>query len=160
MNYKDMQMQFDYHRWATARMLDTCEKLPEEALLEPVGGAFGTLFATLVHAYSAEDVWLARWQGEERGFTQPDAFSGLESLRNTWTHRQDELSSFLQTTDPDEIFEVRGYRHPLWQMLLHLVDHGSFHRGQTMYFVREAGGEPRPSNFIHYLRVSVDEADA
>ena len=125
-------------------------------MLEPVGGAFGTLFATLVHAYSAEDIWLARWQGEERGFTQPHAFAGLEPLQNAWTLKQTELSSFLQSTGPDKVFEARGYRHPLWQMLLHLVDHGSFHRGQVMYFVREAGETPPQSNFIHYLRARAD----
>lgn len=152
MTRTDMQMQFDYHRWATVRMLDVCEKVSEEALYAPIGGAFGSMFAVLVHLYSAEDIWLARWQGEERGFTEPDAFAGLEPLRTAWALKQAELAGFLQTTDPDEVFAARGYQHPLWHMVLHLSDHGSFHRGQVMYFVRHAGLVPPPSNFIHYLR--------
>ena len=152
-----MQAHFGYHAWATTRMLDACEELSETALSSPTGGAFGSVFATLVHLYSAEDIWLARWQGQERGFTPTDAFAGLEPLRTAWGLKQAELATFLQTTDPEEVFAARGYRHPLWHMVLHLSDHGSFHRGQVMHFLRIAGVALPPSNFVHYLRARADE---
>ncbi|CAN5767326.1 hypothetical protein BH24DEI2_BH24DEI2_00340 [soil metagenome] len=152
-----MHTQFDYHRWATTRMLDACGELSEKTLQQPVGGAFGSLFAVLVHLYSADDIWLARWQGGDRGFTAPDAFSGLTPLHTVWILKQAELATFLDATDPEEVFEVRGYRHPLWQMVAHLVDHGSFHRGQVMHWVRRADVAPPPSNFIHYLRTRQDK---
>ena len=150
---EDLLEHLEFHIWATERMLTACEILSLGELKKDIGGAFGSLFGTLVHMYSADDIWLARWQGrEDVGFTSEDAFEGFEDLRASWEAIQGRLRDYLKDADTDEVMEVVGHRHALWQMALHMIDHSSFHRGQVMYFLREAGQVPPPSNFIHYLR--------
>ena len=153
MTKTDLLEHLEFHVWATERMVTACEALSLEALKKPVGGAFGSPFGTLVHMYSAEDIWLSRWQGrEDVGFAPEDAFENLEDLSAAWQAVQVQLRNYLKEADTDQVMEVVGHRHPLWQMALHMIDHSSFHRGQIMYFLREAGQVPPPSNFIHYLR--------
>lgn len=153
MTKTDLLEHLEFHVWATERMLTACKALSLEDLKKPVGGAFGSLFGTLVHMYSAEDIWLSRWQGREGvGFTPEDAFKGLDDLSAAWREVQGRLETYLKEANTDGVMEVRGNRHSLWQMALHMIDHSSFHRGQVMYFLREAGHVPPPSNFIHYLR--------
>lgn len=143
----------DYHYWATEHLLKACSLLSQEQLLSDRGGSFGSLFATLVHMYSAEAIWLNRWQGKEPlSFSAPSDFIDLADLQETWLQKEKELRAFFETTPSDTVIEVIAFSHSLWQMLMHMIDHSSFHRGQVIHILRQTGLEPPKSNFIHYLR--------
>ena len=147
----------NYHYWATGKLLDACEGLSKEALVRDVGGSFGSLFATLVHMYSAESIWLARWRNEiDPGFSSPDAFSNVRDLRNIWQLKGEDVLSFVGSANVNEIISIRDYKHALWEMVLHMIDHSSFHRGQVITMLRHEGQVPPATNFIHYLREQQD----
>lgn len=143
----------NYHYWATGKLLDACETLSKDALERDTGGSFGSLFATLVHMYSAENIWLARWQQQkDPGFTQESAFADVRDLRNEWQLKAETLLSFAKEADTSQIMTVGNFQHSLWQMILHMIDHSSFHRGQVINMLRNEGQPPPKTNFIYYLR--------
>jgi len=42
---------------------------------------------------------------------------------------------------------------PLWQMLQHVVNHASYHRGQVTTMLRQMGAQPgKPMDMIAYYR--------
>jgi uncharacterized damage-inducible protein DinB len=45
-----------------------------------------------------------------------------------------------------------GWTSTVEDMLMHVVLHGSYHRGQAAASVRESGGEPAYTDFIHAVR--------
>lgn len=142
-----------FHIWATARLIAAVAQLSESEMRQQVGGPFGTVFATLVHLYSAEDIWLSRWQGQAgAGFTHPDRFTSLTELSEAYTARQQDLRRFIETQNLDTTVQVRGQYHTLAEMLWHVIDHASYHRGQIMAYLRALGHTPPQTNLIHYLR--------
>lgn len=142
-----------FHYWATGKLLDACEGLSEEALERDVGGSFGSLFATLVHMYSADNIWLARWQGVEGvGFSSVDEFASVRDLRNAWQLKGEDILLYVGSANVSEVMTILDYKFALWEMLVHMIDHSSFHRGQVINMLRNEGLEPPSTNFIHYLR--------
>jgi hypothetical protein len=87
--------------------------------------------------------------------------------RRTWPHLQkswlDLLGDYVrwaESLDAGGWKETRTYRMasgaefttPLWQMVLHLVNHASYHRGQVVTLIRQAGGVPVVTDLIYYYR--------
>ncbi len=153
MNKNNLIEHLNYHYWATGRLLDACEGLSKETLERDIGGSFGSLFATLVHMYSAENIWLARWQEQEDpGFSETSAFSDVRHVRNEWQLKGEDVMAFVKTQDAEQTMTAAGHQHALWEMVLHMIDHSSFHRGQIINMLRNEGKTPPQTNFIHYLR--------
>jgi uncharacterized damage-inducible protein DinB len=153
MNKEHILEHLSYHYWATGKLLDCCEQLDSLSLNQNVGGSFGSMFATLIHMYSAETVWLARWQEQpEPAFAAPNAFEDVRALRNAWQLKGEDIIAFARTADSSKVMNIRSHQHALWEMILHMIDHSSFHRGQVIFMLRNAGQTPPQTNFIHYLR--------
>ena len=153
MDKASVLQQLEFHYWATGKMLDACADLSDEQLRADTGGAFGSTFALLVHMLGAEDIWLNRWQGAiEVGFASPEDYTDLKHIAREWHGQRQRLEAFLTEADLSEALETRGTKHKLWEMVLHLVDHSSFHRGQVMHALRLGGVTPPQTNLIHYLR--------
>src|SRR5262252_5668614 len=78
MNLQDTQNLIAYHYWARNRMLDAVEPLTHEQFLRDTGGSFGSIRNTIVHTFSAEWIWLARWMRESpSGMLSPENFPDL-----------------------------------------------------------------------------------
>ena len=44
------------------------------------------------------------------------------------------------------------FETPLWQIVLHVVNHATLHRGQVMAMLRQLGIPPPPTDLISYYR--------
>ena len=63
----------------------------------------------------------------------------------------------LTQEDLDRMVECKTmkygvYRNPRWQSMLHLVNHGSYHRGQVTTMLRQLGAEPVMTDLLHFYR--------
>ena len=151
MNLKDTRNLIAFHYWARNRILDAVEPLSQEHFTRELGGSFGSVRNTLVHTFSAECVWLARWKGESpTGMLGPESFPDVSALRRAWTDHETKLRGFFEPLDEQGIQHVLRYKTfaglessaPLWQMLQHVVNHGSYHRGQVTTLLRQLGAAP------------------
>jgi len=162
MNQQDTRNLINFHYWARNRMLDAVELLPEEQFTKEVGGSFGSVRNTIVHTYSAEHIWLSRWTGESpTGMLAPDNFSNAASVRSAWTDLEAKLRGFFETLDEQGIQRVIHYKtlagvessSVLWQMLQHVVNHASYHRGQVTTMLRQLGATPpKGTDLITFYR--------
>ena len=92
MNKQDIQMLYEYNRWANGRILDTTAKISEAQFLAPASFPYGGLRGTLVHTLFTEWIWRLRWQGAPYDFhLKPDDFPTFASLRTCWLEEERRL---------------------------------------------------------------------
>jgi uncharacterized damage-inducible protein DinB len=154
MNLQDIRNLIAFHYWARNRMLAAVDPLSPEQFKRELGGSFGSVRNTLVHTLSAECIWLSRWKGENPGrMLSPESFPDLPTVRNAWLDQEESLRSFFAPLDDAAIQQVIRYKtlagvdsaSPLWQMLQHVVNHASYHRGQVTTLLRQLGATPPQS---------------
>ena len=161
MTPEEMRLLYDYNAWANRRALEACAPLTTEQFTRGLGSSFGSLRDTLAHIWGAEWLWLERFQGRSPG-SLPDAsqFADLASLRGRWMELEASLLRFvrgLTQENLDRVMEYKTlkfgvYRNPLWQSMQHLVNHGSYHRGQVTTLLRQLGAQPILTDLMHFYR--------
>ncbi len=144
----------DYNYWARDRVLASAEQLPPEQLSRNLGSSFGSVLATLLHMQSAEWVWYRRWQGESpTARADQTHLRTVDAVRESWLPLERDIRSFVGGLDPAGLARVIEYRtldlqpgsSAYWQMIVHLVNHGSYHRGQVATMLRQLGATPAQS---------------
>jgi uncharacterized damage-inducible protein DinB len=162
MNLQDTQRLIAFHYWARNRMFEALDALTPEQFTREVGGSFGSVRNTVVHTMSAEIVWLARWKGESpAGMVSPDGYPDAGSVRGAWTNQEANLRAYFETLGEQDIQRVIAYKtlagvqseSVLWQMLQHVVNHASYHRGQVTTLLRQMGAAPpKSTDLIAFYR--------
>jgi len=150
-----------FNRWANLRLLDSVEQLSPEELHRDMKGSFASVLDTVVHMYQAEWIWLRRWKGE--GFTDvpgEDGETPLETLLEWWDALWTEQQAFLGAVsegDQDRRvhFRLRSgveREQALGELIRHVVNHGTYHRGQLVTLLRQLGRTPPSTDYVQYLR--------
>jgi len=164
MNVHDLQTMLDYHYWARDRLLDALEPLTSEQFNRDTGSSFKSIRETMVHIYAAEWAWYSRWQGNSPTALLPsDQFPDPASLRRAWSELEAKMREFLEGLGEDGIARALDYKllsghggsSPFWQMLQHVVNHASYHRGQVTTMLRQIGAQPaKPMDMIAFYRTT------
>jgi uncharacterized damage-inducible protein DinB len=158
-----LRLQLDYSAWATQRLMDTAAKLSEEKPTRDFKTADKTVLDTLVHIYAADRIWLSRVLVEPRAtFIDPED-RDLTLLQTEWPALHQRWKLWLRDFKDDDVLRVidfkntkgHSYAMPVWQILLHVVNHGTHHRGQVSGFLRAMDRMPPPLDLMaYYLAVS------
>ena len=162
MNQQDLQTLIDYHYWARDRLFDALEPLTAEQLARDMGNSFKSIHDTVAHVYAAEWAWYERWHGNSPTALLPaDRFPDLASIRRAWSEQETKMRAYVDGLGEDGGSRVIEYKllsgqagsSPLWQMLQHVVNHASYHRGQVTTMLRQLGAQPPKSmDMIGYYR--------
>jgi uncharacterized damage-inducible protein DinB len=154
MTLDNLRLLLDYNYWARNRLLDAVAPLGAEQFTRDLGNSFKSVRDTLAHVYFAERVWYMRWHGESpAGMPSADSFTDLASIQRAWADHEAKMRAFVDAMTPSDVDRVIEYRlmngepgaSPLWQMLQHLINHGSYHRGQVTTMLRQLGAAPPKS---------------
>jgi uncharacterized damage-inducible protein DinB len=153
----------DYHAWATRRLMDAVEGLSDEELGRDFGTADKSVLDTLVHVYAADRLWLGRILGHPNpgfaGFITP-ADRSLAVLQKDWPALLEGWKQWAAGLTEERALEPLSYadlkggarKEPLWQIVFHVVNHGTHHRGQVSGFLRTMGRVPPGLDLIIYYR--------
>jgi len=165
----EMAVLYEYNAWADRRALEAASTLSKEQFTKPLGSSFSSVRDTLGHIYGVEWLWLERFQGRSPS-ALPDAnqFNEIESLKASWAEFEPVLLKFVRSLTQDDLDRVMEYktmkfgiyRNPLWQSMLHLVNHGTYHRGQITTMLRQLGAQPILTDLMHFYRERATAAKA
>jgi uncharacterized damage-inducible protein DinB len=153
-----LRLHMDYTTWASQRLMDAAAKLTPEELTRDFKTSDKSVLDTLVHIYAADRIWLARVQGETRAsFIDPED-RDLGLLQAEWPALLQRWKLWLRDFNDADVLEpvsftnLKGiaYAQPRWQIILHVVNHGTHHRGQVSGFLRAMGRTPQPLDLMHY----------
>ena len=161
MTPEEMRTLYDYNAWANHRQMQAAFNLSADQFVKPLGSSFGSVRDTLAHIYGAEWLWLERFQGRSPS-SLPDVsqFNDAAMLQDRWSEFEPRLLTFvggLAQADLDRVMEYKTlkfgvYKNPLWQSMQHLVNHGTYHRGQVTTLLRQLGAEPILTDLMHFYR--------
>jgi uncharacterized damage-inducible protein DinB len=148
-----------YTAWASARIVEAASRLTAEELTRDFKSADKSVLGTLVHVYGADRVWLARIEGQTPGpLVDAERDMHLHVLQHDWPALLARWQAWAAgLTAGDGVAEYqdlqgRPHRTPHWQIVLHLVNHGTHHRGQVSAMLRAMGHTPPPLDLIRYYR--------
>jgi len=161
MTPEEIRLLYDYNAWANQRELDAASALTPEQFVKPLFSSFSSVRDTLAHICGAEWIWLERFQGRSPS-SLPDTtqFTDVPGLRAHWDQLEARLLTFvrgLTQTDLDRTLEYKTlklgvYKNPLWQSMQHVVNHGTYHRGQITTMLRQHGAQPILTDLMHFYR--------
>lgn len=157
---------FAYDDWANKRALDACASLSPEQFTRDLGSSFHSVRDTLAHISGAQWIWLERLNGRApAALPALDTCGDLPSLRLHSSEVARDLLAFVNAASDADLARVleyrtsRGeYRTPIWQILLQLVNHGSYHRGQITTMLRQLGAKPVNTDLIGFYRETAAQA--
>lgn len=161
MDLDELRTLYAYNRWANARMLDAVSRLTSEQVHHPLGGSFGSLFATLTHMLGAEWVWLERFRGRSpHRFDGADALQRVGDVRARWLAVERDHGTLVASLTAATLeaavsytnFKGDGFTQPLSALLRHVVNHASYHRGQVTLMLRLLGAEAVSTDLVVFLR--------
>ena len=161
MNLNDINLLFEFNYWAKGRMLGAVDSLSEELLYNDLKTSFGTLHGTLVHIFAAEDVWLHRLTGtaSPKFLTVAD-LPDYSAVKAKWQEVEKGMLTYVHSLTEEQLSQtftflnIKGepVSNVLWQALQHLVNHGTYHRGQITSMIRQLGGTPANTDLIGFYR--------
>ena len=160
MKIEVLRHHLEYSRWATRRLLEAAAALSPENLTRDFQTSERSVLGTLAHVFGGDRVWLQRVQGHPRPiFLEPED-RALEALQRQWPAIHEAWIELLAAETEESLGRRIAYRDlkgnawetPLWQILFHVVNHGTHHRGQVSGFLRAMGETPPPLDLIAYYR--------
>lgn len=180
MNTTDIQTLYAYNHWANERLFSVLAKLSEQQFAARVESSFPSVRDTVFHILFAEWLWLKRWQGTSPRSTlaDPDAspatwntlspgekpraeqLATLAALKSFAESIEKERKDFLRGLDDDvlqaplQFSDMAGtpYAEPLVQLMQHLVNHGTYHRGQVTTMLRQIGAKTVALDMAYFYR--------
>lgn len=161
MTLEHIRSLYAYNRWANARFFEVLATLDPSQLTLRLESSFPTILATLAHLIGAEWIWLRRWKGESpteapRFVAEPE-LPGLHAKLAEIDAERDRLLAALDEEDLAAPLSYRTmdgtpYRDRLGDLLVHVVNHSTYHRGQLTTLLRQVGATPPATDFVVFVR--------
>lgn len=151
---------FAYDEWANARLVAAIATVPDAAFVAPVASSFGSLRDTLAHIASGEWIWLRRFKGEAP--TAPPEWvrsAGRSELVRILEGIEEERREFLAGLSDGALAATLTYRllngaerrNTLADLVRHVVNHSTYHRGQAVTQLRQLGAAPPSTDLVAFL---------
>lgn len=144
-----LQMLANYNIWANSRIIDVLLKQSDEILDLQIVSSFTSIRETVYHTWGAESIWLQRLQLAEHLIWKPAVFTGtMQEACHEWKASSKEIEQFIEKQFDDAAFEHVFQYNDLKQQpqkkqvktaLLHVFNHATYHRGQLVTMLRQAG---------------------
>ncbi len=150
MDLADIHFLFDYDRWATRRILAVIDGVPPATWgADGVVGDRG-LGAILVHQLGAHQRWRTGLAGsDEVPRPEREPLPTPDRLAAAWAIEWDALDAWLDTLS-DHWLAEQDDSIPRWQMLTHVVNHGTQHRSEAAVLLTDAGRSPGDIDMIFF----------
>ena len=162
MNTAYFRLLFAYNAVVNAQVLRAASNVGDVQLRATLPGlSQGSIFGALVHVLGTEEVWLSRWLGTSpTSMLAPEDVQSFEVLGERWGEHAARLDAFVaELTDEVCAAEVRytnttghAFANPLWEMMAHVVNHGTQFRGEAAVGLTALGHSPGNLDLMAFLR--------
>ncbi len=146
-----------YLKWANIKLIGMLEPVPVEHWTEEMGGSFEHLQGTASHLFWALDVWLDRLDGQQLSDRFPPQDPALDLA--PFRHVDQRFSDWIEQLDEEALGQKIDLSSPsggTFQMapaeiLQHLVNHSSYHRGQIVEQLRRLGHKVVSTDYVFFI---------
>lgn len=155
---------YEYHVWANKVLLERVKELPESVLFEEVRSSYTNIAQTFSHIYVVDVMWLLVVKGvsmqealetsmallERTNLYSVDKFvqsyEELASQYEEWMNNQNDLEQKIELNNPWSGARKTTYS----EILLHVANHGTYHRGNITTMLRQQGYASTMNDFSLY----------
>ncbi len=158
MNADSFRQFYEYHFSENRKLWDSyITPLPYEKFIQNVSYSHGSVRNQVVHLMSVDEAWFSGLRGVEnpQPFPSPNG-DDRKLIRAHWDEVEHNMREYLAKLQDDMLFkkpfaEGEDKDLILWQVLLHVVNHGTDHRAQTLRLLNDLGVKTSPQDFIFYV---------
>jgi uncharacterized damage-inducible protein DinB len=167
MDKQDIQLLYQYDRWANQRVLQAISVLSQEQFIRDLGGSFRSVRDTIVHILGGEWIWLTYWNLPSHSFAElvglrtrrdtlfhPDFFPNVNAVQSKWNEVEKMQVEFVNSLT-DELLEkllpFRDTQIKLAHLMQHMANHSTYHRGQISLMMRQLNAEPVSTDFHVFM---------
>ena len=157
-----LQSYTSYNLWANKILIDKALTLPEEMIHKDMESSFPSIYATFVHLMEVESIWWQRLALKEHvEIPEKDAEQNLQLLSKQLLFLSKQWADWTKNANEKNITHVFGYQNskmeyfkqPVFEALIHLCNHQTYHRGQIVTMMRQNKIEKIPAtDFIAFSR--------
>jgi len=142
-----------YTFWASRRLLDAVLQLPVEDQQRDLQCSHKGVLETLRHILFADRIWISRVLGTTGEPTGDPIEVEWPQVQQRWQEFAEELTD-ADLPRPIDYKDMKGNPHQskLEEIVMHVVNHGTLHRGQVMGMMRQLGAVPPPTDLIFFYR--------
>ena len=167
MTKDDIQLLYEYDRWANNRVLQAASALHAERFTRDMGSSFRSVRDTLVHIIGGEWIWLAYWEDPPHSATllsdlrkrrdvlfNPPAFPDVAAVQSKWVEIEKQQVEFVNRLTDESLEKMLPFRTTqirLAHLMQHMANHSTYHRGQVATMMRQLDAEPLATDFHVFL---------
>ena len=151
-----------YNLWANQRIVEVINNLSDEQTERNIESSYNGIQKTLLHLWDVEDIWWQRLKLTETQVWQSDTYKGsLMELTNNLLAQSKQWKEWIDIATEAALEHEFIYRNskkdqfkqPVYEMLMHLFNHQTYHRGQLITMIRQTGETTIPNtDLISFLR--------
>lgn len=156
-----------YNQWANEKILEACRGVVDDDWTRTFGGSYESLEGTMRHILSAQNAWQARWLGRQiTGASREEVLESVADAKSpldeAFARSHQSIAEFASgLVDEDFARELayqdsRGadHRRPMGLLITHLVNHGTYHRGEASLMLTSLRCSPGDIDYLYYLPTS------
>lgn len=161
MQHSDILLWYDYNAWANRRILARAADLSHAQLSDKLPTMWDSILGTMAHVLGAEWVWRQRCQLgiSPAALLERSQFSTLDLLGQRWDEEDAAMRAYLNGLNDAALRQAITYQNtrgdalsrPLWQLLLHVVNHGTQHRSEVALYLTNFDRSPGDMDFVLFL---------
>lgn len=158
---KHIDLIWNYNYWANKRILARAATLAPDQVSEKAPYMWNSILTTMAHVLGAEWVWRMRTQEgvSPTALLDSASLSTLDLLNTRWAEEEQIMRAYLASlsdNDLDQVIESKNtagkiFHRPLWQILTHVVNHGTQHRSEVALSLTNFDRSPGNMDITTYL---------
>src|SRR2546421_12878226 len=134
---EDFSNMFEYDRWANTQWIQVTKDMGEESIL--------------MHNIEGQIVWLCRIEGTKFWKPTIEEFA-LHQERSTRNWKRFLMGADLQMLISYETSQGDHYDNTVAEIVRHVINHGTYHRGQLRGIAGERGIAFPETDYIAFMR--------
>jgi uncharacterized damage-inducible protein DinB len=151
----------NYNAWADRTLFGAASKLPADDIYRPMKTLFGSIIGTFNHNYQVDLIWQANLLGKDHAFSSRrdilhPKFADLveaQTVADEWLIKWSTEQTAASLTESVAFRFVSGRDGKMQKgsMLLHVINHKTYHRGWVSQMLFELGAKSPDTDLSVYL---------
>jgi uncharacterized damage-inducible protein DinB len=157
MNADAFRHLYAYHFSENQKLWSLLARLPYEQFIQDVPYSIGSLRQQVVHLMSVDEAWFCELRGvEPLPAYRPTAKDDRAVIRARWDTIEAQMRAYLEQLQDTALFNqpivepAEDKDLTVWQVLIHVVNHGTDHRAQMLRALHDFGVETTSQDYIFF----------
>ncbi|MFC6333008.1 DinB family protein [Paenibacillus septentrionalis] len=149
---------YDYNCWANERVLDHLQTVPADIFVKDVNLGFQSISHVLGHIATADRIWYSRIsKGISPSSLEFTPYRNVEEARIDFLNNKQSMRAFIESASIEQTVSYKNtsgqpFEHTIEQIVQHVVNHGTYHRGNITTMLRFLGYAGVKTDYIAFLR--------